>query len=875
MPPLADYFVRVRPDGSEFRPELRRVVSSGDRDADRAGRAQGQKFGRAWASTAIGPIRAIGAAAAGIFAGVQLVQFLKEADAEARESVKIGRLTAQVIKTTGGAAKVTAAQVDTLAESLSNKTAVDDEVVQGGANLLLTFTRVRNEVGKGNDIFNRATGLALDMSVALGTDLKGASLQLGKALNDPIKGVTALTRSGVSFTQAQKDQIEKLVGANKLLAAQKIILKEVATEFEGAARVAATPAERATVAWGNLKEELGQRTMPVVDRALNAWVDVGIPQIRTFGSFLEQEAAPKVIGFADVVVGAITGKGAQTGFAGSLSDGMTRAAEVVGEKIDAIIDLANQAKAELGPAVRDLAQVVVPITQDLSEFATEGIRIATDALRVAGPIIQDVTGFLVDHKDAVRSVIIPALGFVAAYRAVNTTLGGSRAIQSATIGFFDNLAARHQRASQSLTGLEGAGGRGAKALSGFGRVVGTVGAGLPILGLGLGAVALSLAHESQQAEAARQHMQDLFRAVEEGGKAGEEASQKLVTLGRALGDVDAGGDSPIGQLAVHFREAKDANDSWLNSLSVTERQQLSVTRAQNDYTAALDEYGPFSLQARSASDALQVAQSNLTNTQDRLAQASKSVTETITDQIDAIQTAASADLAHQQAVLSARSAIEGYNTTMRSGTATTNQQSQALVGAKQAIVGQAEAARTAAITALGPLATKTQQSAASNKALRDEYTKIKDQLAPGSPLRKFVQQLIADLDKASKNRTGTLTITTQIRDPSGAITGSRRGIGRLAVDAAADGGPVRPGLLLVGEEGPELLQLTGHGRVFTAGETRDLMSGRRRTGEMSRAAQGALAPPPAVTQNNYFAPGLDEEQLARRAARRLSEALGV
>jgi hypothetical protein len=69
---------------------------------------------------------------------------------------------------------------------------------------------VRNETGKGNDIFTQATKVVTDMSVALGQDGTKSAIQLGKALNDPIKGVTALARVGVTFTQGQKDQIKTL-----------------------------------------------------------------------------------------------------------------------------------------------------------------------------------------------------------------------------------------------------------------------------------------------------------------------------------------------------------------------------------------------------------------------------------------------------------------------------------------------------------------------------------------------------------------------------------------------------------------------------------------------------------------------------------------
>jgi hypothetical protein len=74
------------------------------------------------------------------------------------------------------------------------------------------------------------------MSVALGSDLQGATIQVGKALNDPIKGIAALQRVGVSFTAGQKKTIESLVDSGKTMEAQKLILKELNKEFGGSAK---------------------------------------------------------------------------------------------------------------------------------------------------------------------------------------------------------------------------------------------------------------------------------------------------------------------------------------------------------------------------------------------------------------------------------------------------------------------------------------------------------------------------------------------------------------------------------------------------------------------------------------------------------------
>src|SRR5207237_7672973 len=130
------------------------------------------------------------------------------------------------------------------------------------SNLLMTFTGLRNEVGKGNDVFNQATQIATDMGAALGTEPKAAAIQLGKALNDPIKGVSALSRVGVSFTSQQKDQIKTLVKSGDTLGAQKIILGELNKEFGGAAAASATSGEKMSVAFGNFKEQIGTALLP-------------------------------------------------------------------------------------------------------------------------------------------------------------------------------------------------------------------------------------------------------------------------------------------------------------------------------------------------------------------------------------------------------------------------------------------------------------------------------------------------------------------------------------------------------------------------------------------------------------------------------------
>ena len=202
--------------------------------ADTAGLVRG--LGRAQGRLrTFGKVAALAAGAAGIGA---MVQTLRIGTAEFMEQQKVAAQTGAVLKSTGGIANVTAKQMNSLSTALMKKSGVDDEAIQSGQNLLLTFTKIRNETGKGNDIFDQATVATLDLSVAMGKDLNSSAILVGKALNDPVKGATALSRAGVQLTQGQKDQIEAFVESGRVLEAQKIILRELTTQFGGSAEAA-------------------------------------------------------------------------------------------------------------------------------------------------------------------------------------------------------------------------------------------------------------------------------------------------------------------------------------------------------------------------------------------------------------------------------------------------------------------------------------------------------------------------------------------------------------------------------------------------------------------------------------------------------------
>lgn len=234
------------------------------------------------------------------FGGFQALQFMGDSVAQFREAAKIGAVTTAVIKSTGGVAGVTADHVSALSTKLSELDGVDDDLIASGANLLLTFTNIRNSAGKGNDIFDQSVAVAQDMASALGTDLKGASIQVGKALNDPTRGLSALKKAGVSFTVAQIDQIKKMQESGNVMGAQKLMLAELKKEFGGAAAAMADPADQAKVAWGNFQEMIGGLIFPLIVKLSKFFMTTLLPGIKAaIAAFQDPDVTSK--GFVGIM----------------------------------------------------------------------------------------------------------------------------------------------------------------------------------------------------------------------------------------------------------------------------------------------------------------------------------------------------------------------------------------------------------------------------------------------------------------------------------------------------------------------------------------------------------------------------------------------
>lgn len=267
---------------------------------------------------------------------------------------------------------MSADQVGELTTTLSELTGVDDELIQQGSNLLLTFKNVKN-AGAGLDaVFNRANAAALDLAAAGFGSVESNATMLGKALNDPTAGLTALTRAGVQFTEQQKEQIATLVASGDQLAAQKIILGEVEAQVGGTAEASASSFDKIQVALGNLQEGFGAAFLPVIDELLPVFMELldelG-PILAPLGKALAALArviiellAPILAQLAPIIAQVAT----------ALAGELMRVVEALQPHLPALALALGQillALVPLLPPLADLLIALVPLIEPLTELA--------------------------------------------------------------------------------------------------------------------------------------------------------------------------------------------------------------------------------------------------------------------------------------------------------------------------------------------------------------------------------------------------------------------------------------------------------------------------------------------------------------------------
>src|SRR5690554_2314578 len=394
----ADKMAREFSQGGERTEKaLDEVGDKGEREFDRIEREA--RDAQSSIGSSFGKLAGILATA---FATVQVGQFFKDATLEAQALNSAMANTEQIIESTGGAAGLAAEEVRELSRSLSLKIGVDSLEIQEASNVLLTFRNVSE------DVFEQTIGLAADMSAVFGTDLSAASLQLGKALNDPVKGISALTRVGVQFTEQQKEQIETLVESGDILGAQQIILEELENQVGGTAEASADSTAKISNAFTELQRALGGPLIAAIDQIAPALVETISALEPVFGA-IGEVVGGLIVELQPIleVLGAALAEGLQA---------LLPAIEPVGDAVLSIveafapllpvIELIGTLLPPLADTIRLLADAIAPLIELVAEFASNLISRLAPVFDQLMPIIEEIVSVLGDALAAILPVII-------------------------------------------------------------------------------------------------------------------------------------------------------------------------------------------------------------------------------------------------------------------------------------------------------------------------------------------------------------------------------------------------------------------------------------------------------------------------------------
>ena len=215
-------------------------------------------------SAALAPLLAIGAAVGAVTKSFT-VMGERQADVAALENgLKNLGLTGDQVLTA----------LQTKADEFGKVTLFSQEDYTRAATQLTSFTNISVSA------FDRVINVAGDVAQVMNQDVNSAVTQLAKALNAPTQNLSALSRSGIQFTEQQKEQIKALEASGQLQAAQGLILAELERQYQGAA-VAAGSAGLAG--------------------ALDGLSEVANDAFEAFGKMLEPIAVPIIQGITKYV----------------------------------------------------------------------------------------------------------------------------------------------------------------------------------------------------------------------------------------------------------------------------------------------------------------------------------------------------------------------------------------------------------------------------------------------------------------------------------------------------------------------------------------------------------------------------------------------
>lgn len=196
--------------------------------------------------------KGLGKTIAATFTTKAILDFFKKSIAAYEEHTQVLNVLNSTLKVTGATAWTTSGELQDMAAALQKATNYSADSINQMQSVLLGFKNITG------DTFGTATKAILDMATVMRMDLSSAAQAVGKALDDPINGITSLQRQGFRFTDAQKEMIQSLIETGDTAAAQKIILDELNTTYGGAAEAAVTSSAQIKNAFDDVLQGYGK-----------------------------------------------------------------------------------------------------------------------------------------------------------------------------------------------------------------------------------------------------------------------------------------------------------------------------------------------------------------------------------------------------------------------------------------------------------------------------------------------------------------------------------------------------------------------------------------------------------------------------------------
>lgn len=251
-------------------------------------KAAGAKIGKSFSGGFGSNLKSMGTAMLGMVAISKGVSFVKDAVKLAQETAKAKAVSQQILKTTGRSATLTA---DELSKAVGNVKTLTGQSTRSAANILLTFNKIKTGTKESNATFEKTLTLTTDIAKVFGGDTTSAAKMLGKALQDPVKGMTALRRVGITFDDDQKKRIKSLVAQGNITKAQAIIQGTVTKQVGGAAAAAMTNADRFKLAMDSFKRQFGEVLLPMLTSFQKMMVEKVLPPLMVVLSWIKTHSA--------------------------------------------------------------------------------------------------------------------------------------------------------------------------------------------------------------------------------------------------------------------------------------------------------------------------------------------------------------------------------------------------------------------------------------------------------------------------------------------------------------------------------------------------------------------------------------------------------